>query len=643
MTTKVCKCCGEPFEPHSNVQNYCNREITRVCKLCGKQFTTRCNPNSPEYCSRSCASRAMKFKEYICECCGEIFHPNSSRQRYCKKPIHKTCIVCGKDFTYPCGPVVPETCDSLQCKHKLSYLRSVDYWKQETRICEWPGCGKEFHPVNNTQKYCEGTHYRICEICGSKFEVDTSKNFLDIPRTCSKSCSIALRFQNGNPFHNVESREKAKLTSLERYGVEYPAQSKIVQQQMWDSYKQRTGYDHPSHNPDVRSKSATTVKHSSKFESRIENLLQQYDITYQKHYMISTDTASHEFDFYIPKYKILVDCDGVYYHGYLSDPDGKHVLDCYDEDRISLIPSDHIFHVIVEGQEEKDINYLVKIIKSQDNSTFDYEGDLFSWCRNTGFPYPVYTDKRLLADFHRLCNYHISDNYNSYARLGDSIIQQFHHSIYDARVGNYLSPKDAWEDDTLLKKVILNRLIYKNDVDPFKILKGFNISKICPRVSVFNPVLARYLVQKYLSDYSSVFDPFSGFSGRMLGVASCDKDYIGQDLNSSAVEESNQIIKFLNLTNCSVSCKDILQSYGDYECLLSCPPYYNKEHYRDETVVKTCDEWIGEILSRFRCNRYVFVVDYTDKYKCFVKEEIKSTSHLIKLKELVIVIDKQDI
>ena len=190
-----------------------------------------------------------------------------------------------------------------------------------------------------------------------------------------------------------------------------------------------------------------------------------------------------------------------------------------------------------------------------------------------------------------------------------------------------------------MKKVIHNRLIYKNDVDPHKVLKGFNISKICPRVSVFNPVLAKYLIEKYLNEFNTVFDPFSGFSGRLLGCAAVGKQYIGQDLNPVAVAEANQIIKVLELQNVSVSVKNILDDTGTYDCLLTCPPYGTKEHYADETVFKSCDEWIDEILHRFKCNRYVVVVDNTDKYKECVTEEIRSTSHFNKTVEYVVVIN----
>ena len=635
MKSRQCKLCGLEFIPTNSRQMYCNRDCTKICKMCGKEFHTTCSSGSPEYCSRTCSSRAMKFNEYTCSICGSKFHPNSSRQKYCKKELHKSCPICGKDYIYQCSPNVPQTCSNPRCKHKFAHERSVEYYENTTRKCKW--CGNTFVPVNNTQNYCLGKHYNTCKVCGKEFEIDP-RDGQDIRKICSDECMHIFRTSYaGNPFIRPDCREKIQATFLHKYEVPYPAQNKQVQEKMWRSYKEKTGYSHPSHNPDVRSKSARSSKKGSKFELRVATLLEEFNIKYIRHYMLTNEACSHEFDFYIPDYKILVDCDGIYFHSYMSDPDGKHVLDCYDEDRLLLVPSDHIFHVIVEGQEEKDVKYLVDIIKKIDYRVFDYEGSIFEWCRTIEFPYPSYDETRMKSDYQSLCKYENS-SYNPYSRLGDSIIQNFHHSIYDSHVGRYPSPKEAWYDDKLLKKVILNRLIYKNDVDPFKILKGFNISKLCPRVSVFNPVLARYIVNKYVSEYSEVFDPFSGFSGRLLGVSSTGRKYIGQDLNSIAVEESNRIVDFLKLNNCEVYCKDILKSEGSYECIITCPPYRDKEVYAKEIVFKNCDEWIDIVLSRFKCKRYVFVVDSTEKYKDKIVEEIRHTSHFVKTTEFLLVI-----
>ena len=631
---RKCKLCGQEFETKNNAQQYCNRNIIRQCLICHKEFETKCNATSPEFCSKSCASQGSKLKTYYCEICGSPFHPNSSRQKYCKKSLKKTCPICNEGFEYPCCDFVPSTCDKVSCRNKYAHDQLELSYQKSIRICEW--CGQEFHPISNTQKYCTNVHYRNCKICGKKFEVDVSKNIQDIPWTCSKECMLKLRFQNGNPFQNSESRRKAKETYRQKTGYDHPMHDPEIQSKIWINYKSKTGYDHPSHNPDSRSKIAKSSKFSH-LESKVLNLFDYYNIHYIHHYMLNSDSSSHEFDFYLPNYKILIDCDGLYYHSYLDDPDGKHVLDYYDEDRLSLVPSDHIFHVIVEGQEEKDIKNLVNVIKMIDENSFDYEGYLFQWCRGIDFPYPSYSDERMKKEFRRLQDRDVTV-YNPASRIGDSIIQNFHHSIYDAHVGDYASPVEAWYDDNLLKKVILNRLIYQNDVDPSKILRGFNISKICPRVSVFNPILAKHIVDVYLKEFETVFDPFSGFSGRLLGTAASGKKYIGHDLNIVTVSESNQIIDFLNLENCEVTVKDILESSEEYDCLMTCPPYGTKEHYRDETVFKSCDEWIDECLARFRCKKYAFVVDKTDKYKDNIVETCSSTSHYSNVKEYIVVL-----
>ena len=424
---------------------------------------------------------------------------------------------------------------------------------------------------------------------------------------------------------------------MKKYGVDNVCKAEQVKQHIRDVFIERYGYDCASRVPEIRRKQVANAR-TSKLEIRVANLLDQYGIDYVQQFVVSKGEHTHAFDFYIPKYKILLDADGVYYHSYISDPDGKQVRDDYDEVRMYLVPEDHIFILAVEGQEEKAIKHVYDVIKSIDADVFNYDTELFKWCRSIDFPYPKYSDERMLRDWNMLRSYENS-KYVPQCKLGMSIVKNFHPSIYDARVGNNISTKEAWHDDAKLKKVIANRLIYQNTVDPNKVLQGFNISKIAPTVSLFNPVLARHLTLKYLSEYKEVFDPFSGFSGRLLGVASTGKKYTGQDISSIHVQESNSIVEFLSLQSCcSVSCKDVLQSSGSYECLLTCPPYSKKETYGSETEFKSCDEWIDECIKRFSCKAYVFVVDSTEKYKQYVTETLHNSSHFSKSKEYVVVI-----
>ena len=451
-------------------------------------------------------------------------------------------------------------------------------------------------------------------------------------KTISKEVYGVNHFQQSN-----EVKEKRKSTNMDRYGTSTMLTEPKARSNRKKVLLEKYGVDSPMKVPSIRSKQAKSAK-KSLLEVRVSNLLSQYNIEFEQQYVISKNGHTHAFDFYIPKYKILVDADGKYYHSYLSDPDGKHVRNDYDDVRLYLVPEDHIFILAVEGQEEQDVKQVYKAIKQMDEGVYDYEGELFRWCRTVGFPYPVYTTERMEKDWTHLCLYE-NDVYKPTCRLGMSIVSNFHKSIYDCHVGRSKSVREAWHDDEALKRVIANRLVDQNTVNPSKLLKGFNVCKEAPVVSRFNPVLAKHLVRKYLNEFDEVFDPFSGFSGRLLGTASCDKKYVGQDIRWQAVEESNQIIRFLDLKECSVVQQDVLKSFGTYECLLTCPPYSDKETYGGEVCYKSCDEWIDECLKRFKCKKYVFVVDETEKYKDFVVEEVQNSSHFSKAVERVVALN----
>ena len=635
----------------------------------------------------------------ICKLCGEEFHPTARKQYCCGQPKIRICVICGKEFTTLCTTKKANrmTCSS-KCQGQYVKRQREASSARTTKICEW--CGEEFIPISPLQKYCNRTHYNTCKVCGKQFEVDVRRS--EITQTCSNECRYKLALENRDleaeqinvrktlqEKYGVDnaalipgSTEKAKATMLEKYGVESYTATDEYKEKVKQTCQAKYGTDHHLCSPKVIAKrkasclakygsgnvfgseygkfrirsemqrrygvvnpsqlrefkdKATRNSRTSKLEIRICQLLDNYNIQYVHHYFLKKGSCSHEFDFFLPEYKMLIDADGLYFHGYLDDPDGVRVLDYYDEIRLSLIPEDHTFHVLVEGTEDQQIKELVNLIESCKGDLSSYKSYLFEWCRSIEFPYPNYTKERMDRDLKHLVAYHLSE-YKPKCRIGESIIKHYHHSIYHCSVNNLTSPYDGWYDDKKLMKVIRNRLIYKNDVEPSKILAGFNISKICPCVSIFNPILAKHLTETYLSSFETVFDPFSGFSGRLLGVVSTGKQYIGSDLNQRAVVESNQIITDFQLT-ASVVHQDIFDyPESEYECLLTCPPYGTKERYADETIFKSCDEWIDECLSRFKCKRYVFVVDKTEKYNKYVVGKITSTSHFADIEESIIVI-----
>lgn len=640
---KICKLCGEEFEAVGR-QSYCKKIVIKECKVCGKSFESYCHPDSSECCGSPECIRKIKYvakKEILgnttrkCIRCGQSFIPLNSNQHYCNKSIEVTCEVCGKSFEAVCNNSTPHTC-SKSCSDKLAYINRNK--NIETRICKW--CGKPFEPSHTSQIYCKDVHYQKCKICGKLFEVKLGLGSVsEIPSTCSETCR----------------KEYVKQNCLDKYGVDSPLKVPEIQHKMRESYRLKTGYDHPMHNPDVKNtlfakyKERTGYDHpshnpnlhvsvkSSTLETKTENVFLNHKIKYQTQVIATNSSYSHKWDFYLPDFHMYVDCDGVYYHSYLDDPNGTSVLEDYDDIRPLSLSPDCRYFVIVESSFNSDIDRLLNIL-SQDSEIFDYESYVFNWCRSLQtFPYPQYSYERLKKDYKRLCEY-TNEHYVPKCKLGISSIRHFHKSMYKANVKGHLSPYDAWYNDDILKKVIRNRGIYINSVDPSKVLSGFNVTKIAPKVSTFNPVLARYLTTKYLSKYNEVFDPFSGYSGRMLGVCSTGKRYIGQDINECAVNECNEIGKFHGL-DAKVTVQNIeTDTMHKFECLLTCPPYSDIESYSDKGSIKYCEDWITICLQTYKCIKYVFVVNDAGIYSSNIVEEISNKSHFSDSKEYIVVI-----
>ena len=254
-------------------------------------------------------------------------------------------------------------------------------------------------------------------------------------------------------------------------------------------------------------------------------------------------------------------------------------------------------------------------------------------------------DKKYTKNYIHLFRIDLEFPYPTIKNKSDyDIIRYFHKSIYHARRNGELSPFEAWQNKNLVKKSALNRLKYIGTCKPFDIVQGFNIAKIAPKVSVFNPKLAEELIKKYLNDYDTIIDSFSGFSGRMIGAWRCGKKYIGYDINKTHVEESNMIINYFDMKNCSVLQKNLLDvketTYGKNYAFFTCSPYEDKEIWNENEIIKSCDEWIDLCLKKHKCKKYLFVVDKTEKYKNNIVEIIENKSHIGSNNEYVILIEK---
>lgn len=258
---------------------------------------------------------------------------------------------------------------------------------------------------------------------------------------------------------------------------------------------------------------------------------------------------------------------------------------------------------------------------------------------NSDFPVEELEESKLQREF----IYLLTKDQDKYSNTGLSVVRQYHPSIWHCNINGCKTPYEAWQDPEIMYKIILNRIKYiGRDLTLSKISRGLSVTKRAPKVSIFRPCMAKYLINKYLKEFETIFDPCAGFSGRLLGAMSLNKKYIGQDINSITVKESNNLIKDFNF-KAEVSVKDSLYDKGEYECLFTCPPYYDEYKpkeiwHQDIEPVKNTDEWITTCLKNYKCKKYLFIIDKTELYKNYIVEELSNKSHFSNAKEKVILI-----
>ena len=460
-----------------------------------------------------------------------------------------------------------------------------------------------------------------------KYGVDNPLKNEDIRLKAKQT--IIKRYGSSNYWNNEGVRKKCKQTCLERYGNEYYIMSDTGQAALKD-WLDKNGVANTALLPEVaekiRQKAIERVKEfglpshkyifkNEKFDSSWELAYYIYNI--DNNIPVEREPSSIEYvddngdsRLYFPDFKIGND---------LIEIKGGHLIN--ENNELIDFKTKQVLHNKTRCLKDNNVKILLK-------------EDII--------PYLEYIDKTYTSDFLQLFRTDLPFPYPNanLANVSDyGLIQHFHKSIFDASKKGKLSPKEAWQNKDLILKSALNRLQYEGNCSPEAVLGGFSVAHIAPKISVFKPTFAKKLIIKYLNDYEQIFDPFSGFSGRMIGAMNCNKQYIGHDINEDHVRESNEIIKFKDYANCQVVQQDILtDSHSSYESLFTCPPYGDKEHWAENEVEKSCDEWIDICLEKYKCKKYLFVVDNTEKYKNYIVEQIVNKSHFGSNTEYVILI-----
>lgn len=157
-----------------------------------------------------------------------------------------------------------------------------------------------------------------------------------------------------------------------------------------------------------------------------------------------------------------------------------------------------------------------------------------------------------------------------------------HHHRLEARHGNQHSALSAFDDDEVLKKAITYQLSRGFPITPLRLSRTVMAFVRAPRN--FPPTLARWIVDEYAPDGGTVYDPCSGYGGRLLGALASRRGvtYTGADVEPKSAEAN---VELAARVGCSSRARQLLQSVEDSapwpraDLVLTGPPYYDTENY----------------------------------------------------------------
>lgn len=91
------------------------------------------------------------------------------------------------------------------------------------------------------------THQPLCQTCQSPIFPTLRNSKIVVPQYCSRKC-----------INNLTSRDKRKITTKERYGVEHPLQSRELREKQQNTIKEKYGVDSVAYIPNVKEKKEQT-------------------------------------------------------------------------------------------------------------------------------------------------------------------------------------------------------------------------------------------------------------------------------------------------------------------------------------------------------------------------------------------------
>jgi len=185
--------------------------------------------------------------------------------------------------------------------------------------------------------------------------------------------------------------------------------------------------------------------------------------------------------------------------------------------------------------------------------------------------------------------------------------------MLNTRCRGFRTPLEVVQDGDLLRKALLKRVRYGENLRPNGVRKAIHSYSGTQRVSNFRPSAARSIIEHFRP--SLVVDPCAGWGGRMLGAMAACVPYVGIDPHRAAVENNIRLRdRVRECCNGHASAKVELivdraeavlgQGRWKPDLIFTSPPYFDAEKYDeghpDQSYVRypELEVWCRDFLGR---------------------------------------------
>jgi hypothetical protein len=197
-----------------------------------------------------------------------------------------------------------------------------------------------------------------------------------------------------------------------------------------------------------------------------------------------------------------------------------------------------------------------------------------------------------------------------------SLPDEFHPHRFAVPVQRRKTPRmtaiQAFKSESFLRAAITKSLRYSNRA-PVGWFSELGLVHGVQVASNFRPGFAAYCYRRFAGDKAFVIDPCAGFGGRLLGAVAARnvEPYLGIDAAQLTVWGNQELARRyartggVDTTFCHAAVEDmgtqpLMGRDADY--ILTCPPYWRKEHYSNEDTqswvrYQTFDEWVLGFLA----------------------------------------------